>query len=548
MTLEDDMAKLPPAELVVLRWELQRREAQIAPDPLPPIWLLLGGRNAGKTYTGSNHIFQVAKTIKPPPGKPVRVALISETLRDVKSTMIEGDSGLRSIIPESMELAWNRSMGEYKIAIKDPYYREIHFFSFSSETPEQLRGPQFHLVWIDEPAKLKDANKSPMDPSTTWSNMRAATRLGSNPHILITGTPEPHKLIRYLTEEEGDCTTTVMPSLDNWENMPESYRKYISSLPTSSRLYQQEVMAKVLIDNPNSIIKQDWIDLNRGDPDMDEVTLVLGYDPAMTANPESDEAGIVLGGFIPAVKERGEEVKSIQGFLLEDYSGHHEIAKQVQIVCDLIIDKWIPEVIIEKNQGSDFVLNNVISILKANNSVKDVFRRKENRKTTKAGTIDKYRVAIMFKDGTNHTFRMHAIHAKMNKALRADSIAIHYEMGNVHHPTRGLPVCDITSCKSSIEDQMVLWDASKTTDSPDRMDAAVYVLLHIFGAEHALSNRRPAKIHSTINVSDLPKYDPRSVLTEPDPKKMNKTARIYTMDVGGFSGNESGTSGLAGPR
>lgn len=557
--LEQLIKQLPPHELVTLRWHLIRRSKQIPPDPLPYIWFLLGGRGSGKTLTGANHVYEIAKSLKLPPGKPVRVGLISETFTDVRITMIEGETGLRSIIPRDLELTWNRSMGEYKIAIPGPVYREIHFFSYSSERPELLRGPQHHIVWLDEPAKLKDADEEPTKESTTWSNMMMGLRLGDTPHCVITGTPVPNKLVKYIVDHPRSVTH-VMSSLDNEENLPEGLLETIRALPKTSRIYRQEVLAEILLDNPDSIISQEDIDTYRADaPTDEELHLVLGYDPSMTANTESDEAGIVLGGFTPAIKEphigpdgkvEMRVVKPIHAYVLEDHSGHLDPATQIKTVTDLIIKRSISELILEQNQGAGFVLNNLKTTLQNHPDVKEFHERQLKKKATKAGTVARWRFTLVYRDKSTHTFIVHAIHAKINKVLRADSVAIRYQTGQVHHPKaqeKALPICDIPTCKASIEDQMVLWDETKK-DSPDRMDAAVYMLLHIFGVEHALSNRKPATVASGINVPDLPGYDPRTKPEEVlEPVKVGKKASAYNIDIGGSSDRSNGM-GIAGIR
>ena len=76
------------------------------PDQLPPegdwlIWLLLGGRGAGKTRAGAEWVR--SKVEGPTPlqkGKYRHIALVGETILSVREVMIEGPSGLRAIAPE----------------------------------------------------------------------------------------------------------------------------------------------------------------------------------------------------------------------------------------------------------------------------------------------------------------------------------------------------------------------------------------------------------------------------------------------------------------
>ena len=73
-----------------LNWLHCAKQHQSTPDNIDwLIWLLLGGRGAGKTRTGAEWIrSQVADH-----GKR-RIALVAPTFQDAREVMIEGESGL----------------------------------------------------------------------------------------------------------------------------------------------------------------------------------------------------------------------------------------------------------------------------------------------------------------------------------------------------------------------------------------------------------------------------------------------------------------------
>src|SRR5438067_10097053 len=109
---------LAPHELANLKWRLKRRPSQVCPEPLPFIWVLLAGRGSGKTLTAAHHVFDyVQKLPFTPENRIVRVALIGETFNDIRDTMIEGATGLRTVIPRALEESWNRSMGQMKVVL-----------------------------------------------------------------------------------------------------------------------------------------------------------------------------------------------------------------------------------------------------------------------------------------------------------------------------------------------------------------------------------------------------------------------------------------------
>jgi phage terminase large subunit-like protein len=409
---------------------------------------------------------------------------------------------------------------------------------------------------MDEPAKLKDADKEPTNPGTTWSNLMMGLRLGPNPHAIITGTPTPCKLIKYLVAHPN-CITNRMSTFDNEDNLPQQTIEEMRRLPRTSRTARQELFAEILLDNPDSIFSAELIEQDRADPETFDymltekeferpsLRLVLGYDPSMSASDESDEAGIVLSGFTKT-KEDG-----THAFILEDHSGHLGPREQVITVVNLIIDKEIPELIVEQNQGAGFVLNNLKTEFIAHPDVQQVDTREiKKRRNTKAGSIKTYKYTVTFRDKNRSPFSffLHAIHAKVAKVVRAELAAINYEQHRVHHPPQGLPICNITTCGASLEDQMAVWGPTDK-DSPDRMDAAVYTLLHIFGSDIALSSKKHATIQTAAHVEPLPSYDPRQDLSRP-PLTLTRHSRAYNIDIGGKS-NEIGSdhrSSFLGPR
>ena len=83
--------------------------------------------------------------------------------------------------------------------------------SFSSEEPERLRGPQFHIALCDELAAWRNAR-------TTWDNLQLGLRLGKRPQTFISTTPKPIKLLKEIL---ADPNTVVRKgtTYDNRENL-----------------------------------------------------------------------------------------------------------------------------------------------------------------------------------------------------------------------------------------------------------------------------------------------------------------------------------------
>jgi len=131
--------------LVSDEWLLQGRYRQLLFETRPRTFLVMGGRGAGKTRTGAEWVNALARGFAPfsQKQKHMHIALVGETLGDVREVMIEGPAGIRAIARGDRprfeagrrRLLWANGAVAY---------------TFSSEDPESLRGPQFGAAWCDE--------------------------------------------------------------------------------------------------------------------------------------------------------------------------------------------------------------------------------------------------------------------------------------------------------------------------------------------------------------------------------------------------------------
>ena len=85
------------------------------PHQLPPegqwrSWVILGGRGAGKPRAGAEWVRSLVEGSKPrDPGKCRRVALVGETIDQVRDVMIFGDSGIMQCSPPDRRPVWKAS-------------------------------------------------------------------------------------------------------------------------------------------------------------------------------------------------------------------------------------------------------------------------------------------------------------------------------------------------------------------------------------------------------------------------------------------------------
>src|SRR5262245_7576955 len=75
--------------LLLRMWRRWAHQHQIAPGSDWAVWLLIGGRGAGKTKAGAEYVNAEASA-----GRAKRIGLIGETFQDARSVMVEGVAGL----------------------------------------------------------------------------------------------------------------------------------------------------------------------------------------------------------------------------------------------------------------------------------------------------------------------------------------------------------------------------------------------------------------------------------------------------------------------
>lgn len=246
--------------------------------------MVVGGRGAGKTRLGAEWVNALVRGFGPfcpeGVGRYGAVALVGETLADVREVMIEGPSGIRTIArrarphfePSRRRLVWPSGAVAWM---------------FSSEDPESLRGPQFDAAWCDELAKWKHRD-------ATWDMLQFGLRLGQRPQLLVTTTPRPVALVKRLMNDPA-VHVTRMATRDNAENLAASFIRAVEDRYGGTRLGRQELDGELIEDRPDSLWTRTLLEAACGEAG-ELHRIVVAVDPPATARRTSDACGIVVAG------------------------------------------------------------------------------------------------------------------------------------------------------------------------------------------------------------------------------------------------------------
>lgn len=369
--------------LIADEWYAHSNPGQY-PFDKPPTWLVMGGRGSGKTRLGAEWINGLVRAFPPfAQHKHLRIALVGETLADVRDVMIEGPSGILTT-------------SRYERPRFEVTRRRILWSSgavahmFSSEDPESLRGPQFEAAWGDEIAKWKNAEDC-------FDMLQFGLRLGQQPRQLLTTTPRPVPLMKRLIAD-ASVGVTRLRTEHNVRNLADGFTETLRRRYSGSVLERQELDGELIEDRRDALWSRGLLDQSIC-KEMPEIRrIVVAIDPPASSTAASDACGIVAAGL----------AADGRAVVLEDATvraaGPQQWAmKAVSLFHRLNADCLVAEI----NQGGDMVTA-VIRTVDADVPVKTV-------------------------------------RAKRAKWLRAEPIAALYQQGKVLHP-RHFPELEDEMC------------------------------------------------------------------------------------------------------
>ncbi|WP_374729276.1 DNA-packaging protein [Roseitalea porphyridii] len=352
---------------------LALREAQKPPRHQRwSTWLLLGGRGSGKTRAGAEWVHGLASAVLPFARTVTSpIALVGETLADVREVMIDGPAGILACARH------NRPVYE-ATRRRLVWPNGVVAQAFSAHDPGSLRGPQFAAAWCDEAMKWPH-------PREAWDMLQFGLRLGDWPRLAATTTPRPLKLLAEIMADAATVTTR-MRTVDNAANLAGTFLARMRDRYGGTRLGRQELDAEILAEREDALWTRAMLDRVRIGAPADYARIVVAVDPPASAKQTSDACGIVVAGMTDngAIHVLGDH--SVSAAAPSQWAGR-AVAAYHAAGADILVA--------EVNQGGDMV-RSVIA------------------------TVD---------DSVN----VRAVRATRGKWLRAEPVAALYEQGRVRH-------------------------------------------------------------------------------------------------------------------
>jgi phage terminase large subunit-like protein len=304
---------------------------------------------------------------------------------------------------------------------------------------------------MDELAKWPYAQQA-------FDNAMMGLRLGSRPRCLITTTPRNVPVIRQLL---NDPKTVVVrdTTYANQANLPAQFLSSILSKYAGTRLGRQEIEAELLTDTPGALWKAE--DIERTRIPVDKIPplrrIVVAIDPAMATSDGACETGLVVCG-IGQLDSRG--------YLLHDASGKYTPDQWARMAVALFDQYQADRIVSEANLPCGEIVTNTLATVRQNLPLK-------------------------------------LIHTHTGKRSRAEPIGALYEQGRVAH-------CGLFN---ELEDQLTSWDASTSSESPDRLDALVH------GFTELMLNQQPGRIFSDDLIAKMFREKPPEPAVLETPKR-----------------------------
>lgn len=314
-------------------WSFLARNDQLPPDGDWTVWLMLGGRGAGKTRAGAEWVRALALGRPPFADRPVSpIALVGETAADVREVMIDGVSGLCAIHPPHQRPTYEAT--RRRLVWPNGAVAQC----FSAEDPDQLRGPQFAAAWADELAKWRYADAA-------WDNLQFALRLGDRPREMVTTTPRPTPLLKRLLNDPRTAVTRAT-TRDNIYHLAPAFFDAVVSRYVGTRLGRQELDGEIIEEREGALFSRSAIEAARVADAPPLLRILVAVDPPASSTRRADACGLVAAGI-----DSGGTIFVLADETMSAARPAEWAAKALALYHRLEADAIVAEV----NQGGDMV-------------------------------------------------------------------------------------------------------------------------------------------------------------------------------------------------
>jgi phage terminase large subunit-like protein len=280
------------------------------------------------------------------------------------------------------------------------------------------RSRKYRRVIVDECAVVRDLME-------TWTNAIWPTLIDLRGDAYFLSTPKGRNDFQRLWDLGQNAAE---PEWASWR-FPSSANPYLPAGEIEAmrrrmpaRAFEQEIEARFIDEVSGALWKYALIDANRVSAAPELARIVVAIDPAVSANPDSDETGIIAAG----VDAGGQN-----GYVLADASGVYSPDAWARKAVELYHSLGADHIIAESNQGGDMVQFTL-------------------------RTVDP-------------TVPVRLVHASRGKVTRAEPVVALDEQARIHH----------VGIFAQLEMQMTTWSPVDDKDSPDRVDARVWALTEL---------------------------------------------------------------------
>lgn len=419
------------------------------------------GRGTGKTRSIVQFLIQGMRE-----GNIRNFGLMSQDENRAVDTFILGEDGLVSLAPPDFPCEWEPGA----LIIHGPNGSRGRVFTPLS--PNAMRGSNFDTFVADEiafwPLGLRDV---------CWAAIEPAVRKGWEKLVWATTPQDRDPTIRkFFKRHEQDPEKHRVMRGGTMLNMFLSQAYIDDQIATKgdTRVGRREIYGEFFDGAEGALFQPSWINDNRRPQPGRLERVVIGLDPSTGDSARADRSGVVIAGL----------GTDRQVYVLADLSARYPDASWLKVVFDEYFARKADCVVVELNAGGSMVRSALVSYGQT---------RGVQVIPLKAGSPARHEP---------NTLYTREVRASVGKQVRAEPVAVAYELGRVSH----VQGCDFTQ----LEDTMLLYDPSALQGrsrgkSPDDLDALVYAVTELLGLEKEQRDPRTA----TTGLAEINRTAPK---------------------------------------